>query len=319
MEIMEEFCVEEFVKKVSIEREYKDDSCEYEVTKAAMEFYFKYPCYENWIPILCGGSIGDYVRNLNSKPKEGNRGNGDYVGAYLLKGDKGEKVLTADILTSIKSPINVWLRKNKMSPIKLKGTGEQIKEYIINNCFSELIGKKECEMMDPSIVPFIKAFAYVYYWCGNMMPVIWNPGVGNRDTIIYKVGLIKEIFVKTEEFSDFGQFKEQIKNRVGRNCKALWSMWIKLYWNEKTIDDFMKSNYLLDVYSKWEDYFMNDKCVDSKWFLVNTKLIAQRSFRIVYNIQEDFSDEQRLLIKNVFRKIFREAQIPEEQWDLEVI
>ena len=92
MEIMEEFCVEEFVKKVSIEREYKDDSCEYEVTKAAMEFYFKYPCYENWIPILCGGSIGDYVRNLNSKPKEGNRGNGDYVGAYLLKEDKGEKV-----------------------------------------------------------------------------------------------------------------------------------------------------------------------------------------------------------------------------------
>lgn len=108
---MEEFCVEEFVKKVSIEREYKDDSCEYEVTKAAMEFYsLKYPCYKNWKPILCGGSIGDYVRNPSQKPREGYRGKGNYVGEYLLKEDNGKKILTANILTSIKAQLTTYFR-----------------------------------------------------------------------------------------------------------------------------------------------------------------------------------------------------------------
>lgn len=323
---VEEFCVEDFINKVRIEREDDCDDCEYEVTKKAMEFYLQYPCYERWEAIFYGNSIGYYLRCPDPKHRKGYRGGKDYCGAYLLKEQDGEKVLTADTLTSITSPINSLLTI-KLSKCGKDIRGEDIINIINQSCndkrkyisFATLVGDNQCRI-DDDIVPYIYAFAYVYHWCGNMMPVIWNPSVGTRDTIIYKVERIKEFFEKTQEdLVDFKKLKGQIMNRKGRSCWNLWKMWINLYWNEKEINDFWKSNYLFDVNLKEVDCFIDDKHIDLKWFLINTKLIIQRSYRIVFGVQKEFNEEQMRFIKKVFKRVFEEAQIPEEQWDLDLI
>lgn len=91
---MESFNVDEFIRKVKVEKEYDSDTCEYEVTKMAMEFYLKYPCYKEWGIFLHGDSIGNYMRDKEQKrDKEDYRGNGSYIGAHLLKETEGNKIL----------------------------------------------------------------------------------------------------------------------------------------------------------------------------------------------------------------------------------
>jgi hypothetical protein len=118
--------------------------------------------------------------------------------------------------------------------------GEDIINIINQSCkekvnyisFKIITNDDKCRL-DGEIVPYIYAFAYVYHWCGNMMPVIWNPGVGTRDTIIYKVEKIKEFFGNLQEDEvDLEKLKEKLKIRKGRTYMELWKMWIELYWNE---------------------------------------------------------------------------------------
>lgn len=106
-----------------------------------MEFYLKYLCYKEWNIFLHGNSIGNYMRNKKQKYTKNYRGSRDYMGAYLLKKADENKALTADILTS------------KSSPIKL------CERYLTKEKFGE------CKC-------YYRAFETVYYWCGNMVPVI---------------------------------------------------------------------------------------------------------------------------------------------------
>lgn len=336
---MEELCVKDFINIVKVKREYEEDDCEYEVTRMAMEFYSKYyPCYKGWEPIMHGNSIGNYMRKPNQKHRKGYRGIKNYFGACLLKEKSEDRkmVLTADILTSITSPINSLL-KIKLSKYSYDYyeenkrdkdiAGEDIIKTINQSCqdkrgsivFDSLVGDEMCRL-EGDIVSYVYAFAYVYHWCGNMMPVIWNPGVGTRDTIIYKVKKIKEFFENPQEDEvNLEKIEERLKTRKGRTYTVLWKMWIKFYWNKKTISDFMKSNYLIDVSSRKEDFFNNDIHINSQWFMTNTKLIVQRSYRILFGVQDAFTQEQTEFIKEVFQYIFSEAQIPEEQRDLELV
>lgn len=65
-----------------------------------------------------GDSIGNYMRDKEQKrDKEDYRGNGSYIGAHLLKETEGNKVLTADILTSINSPVSLCERNLKEEEI----------------------------------------------------------------------------------------------------------------------------------------------------------------------------------------------------------
>lgn len=53
--------------------------------------------------------------------------------------------------------------------------------------------------------------------------------------------------------------------------------------------------------------------------MTNTKLIVQRSYQILFGVQDAFTQEQTEFIKEVLQYIFSEAQIPEEQRDLELV
>ena len=75
---------EELDKLYGVSREFEEDDCEYEVTKKAMFSYLKYPCYEKWIPFLYGGTRENYL-NYERVLKNGDRGDQDYKGAFLLR------------------------------------------------------------------------------------------------------------------------------------------------------------------------------------------------------------------------------------------
>ena len=85
-----------------------------------MEMYLKYKCYKDWEIILYGSSLANYLYS-ELKDKDGYRCDNGDMGAHILRNKEKEFALTADILTSIKSPINGWLRRKKL---KLKDTYE---------------------------------------------------------------------------------------------------------------------------------------------------------------------------------------------------
>lgn len=308
---MKEFSVQEFIEKINIIKEHTYDTCEQEVTKMAMDLYLKYPCYKDWIPFLHGNSIGNYMRNPKQKHREGYRGNGKYIGAYLLKENKGDKVLTADILTSKSVPIKLCKRRL---------TKEQL---------------DECEC-------YFNVFEIVYYWCGNMIPVIcsFSPGRGDSsalDNWKVKLNLIYELTKKLSISENEDKHYKTFLNGEGKCHKQnqLWPGWIYYQWNND-LDDFISKNYLQDyiqngftktILADIDDLdFMNiinntssDLNLIKIWFIINTKLIVQRSYRILFEVQENFNQEQTEFIKDVFRYIFCKAKIPEEQRDFELI
>lgn len=104
--------VKEFIKKVEITRE-TGDTCEFEVCKKAMDKYIEYYlCYEGW-------EIKE-----TSYSKERRSG---YKGSYELC--KGDKILTADIITSIKAPVNRTLKE--IGCVQFGSKGEYIRGKIL--------------------------------------------------------------------------------------------------------------------------------------------------------------------------------------------
>lgn len=301
---MESFNVDEFIRKVKVEKEYDSDTCEYEVTKMAMEFYLKYPCYKEWGIFLHGDSIGNYMRDKEQKrDKEDYRGNGSYIGAHLLKETEGNKVLTADILTSINSPVSLCERN--------------LKEEEISQCRS-----------------YFKAFEIVYYWCGNMLPVICSFSPGNPDISVidnWKAKLDLLYKFSGEGSSSNRDFYYEFLKGKGKCHKQnqLWSGWIANHW-KNNMENFIRQNYLRDCVqnsstkkiadgmdgANFKSIVKNDSSdieLVKIWFINNTKLVIQRSYRILNNIENDFNKEQKDHIKQVFKRIFSEAQISDDE------
>ena len=98
-----------FLNLAKINRVYVLDVCDYEVTEPAMRYYLKYSSYSDW-------------EMIQDNRKQG---------AFLLKYSKlnDVKYLTADILTSIKTPIEKIVAK------KLDCDGEYIVNAILNSPF----------------------------------------------------------------------------------------------------------------------------------------------------------------------------------------
>lgn len=304
--------VDSFLDRVVVKRELEYDTCEYEVTLSAMKSYLKYDCYKEWEPVLHGNSIGNYLRNRTPKHWKEFRGNGNYRGAYLLKEKNGDKVLTADILTSKSVPFN--------------------------QCLANLsVGQwKECE-------PYYKAFEIVNYWCGNMIPTIcsFSPGRGDYSSLDnwkMKLNLLFSISENKIDEYEKKMYHDFMKG-VGKCYKQnqIWPGWMFFHWNND-IDYFISSNYLCDYVKNGEtlrfvkdiDDFdfasilkfskrQNDIEEIKRWFLINTKLIIQRSYRIFYSVKNVFNEEQKGFIITVFERIFLKAQIPEDEWELEII
>ena len=99
--------VADFMNKVDI-TDSDNVNCEFEVRKKAMDFYKKYPFYEedDWEIIKFQNSVDKYNKLKNDKEIEAykEKSKSGYKGAHLLVNKSKGIALTSDILTSIKLP-----------------------------------------------------------------------------------------------------------------------------------------------------------------------------------------------------------------------
>lgn len=325
---MSKFNVEDFIKKVEIVRN-NNDNCEFEVTKKAMEIYQSYPLYVDWKILNFENSVYSYYKNLSNNNSKSKRII-YYKGAHLLTNDK--EAITADILTSIGGPFNHIL-KNKKLDINIKdlddlNSGSKISKYLqeldINN-YKEAAQLLSC----------LKAFAIVYYWCGNMMPIVCN-WKGKGDECVHKISVMLEAFDENNVDKYYSDFLNGEIN--GRNVysKKLYRSWIAQKFKdneknnkvEKVKKEFFCGNYLNDCFNdEWKIrdnicHFNYKKDFEEKvavnWLIINTKLIVQRSYRILFNFKENWdkspTDEKNVV--SLIEYIYKQAGIKEEQISL---
>ena len=292
--------VNEFINKVDI-TDSDNVNCEFEVRKKAMDFYKKYPFYEedDWKIIKFQNSVDKYNKLKNNKDIEAykEKSKSGYKGAHLLVNKSKGIALTGDILTSITVP---YKKITNVEP-SLKG-GKEIKDWIL---------KDDLEIPH-DLEPYFKAFAIVYYWCGNMMPTVGNfrPGRYGGDNWLLKM--------------------DTIINCLKAGPHQNWRDWIKENWGEdlnKFITDFFfedcfdKDSLIIkniisypngdNIYSLKKsnlDILQANEHKLAKEFLINhAKVIIQRSYRIENEFHGDWKKEEEDEVKEIFKDIFSRA------------
>lgn len=295
--------VTDFINKVNI-TDSDNVNCEFEVRKKAMDFYKKYPFYEedDWEIIKFQNSVNQYNKLVDDQKyneieayKE--KSESEYKGANLLVNKSKGVALTGDILTSITVP---YKKITNVEP-SLKG-GKEIKDGIL---------KDDLEIPH-DLQPYFKSFAIVYYWCGNMMPTVGNfrPGRYGGDNWLLKMDTIIDC----------------LKAGPHQN----WRDWIKENWGEdlnKFITDFYfedcfdKNSLIIknivsspnggNIYSLKKsnlDILQENEHKLAKEFLINhVKVIIQRSYRIENEFHGDWKKEEEDEVKEIFKEIFAKA------------
>lgn len=291
--------VADFMNKVDI-TDSDNVNCEFEVRKKAMDFYKKYPFYEedDWEIIKFQNSVDKYNKLKNDKEIEAykEKSKSGYKGAHLLVNKSKGIALTADILTSIKLPCE----RIASVETSLKG-GKEIKDGILK-------GNLE---IPHDLKPYFKAFAIVYYWCGNMMPVVesFPPGSDGADNWLWKMKTIIECHTP--------------------GTHQNWRNWIKENWGEdlnKFITDFyfedcfgkditiknivpsLKEYYVFSLSDRYLDRLQKNNNKLAKEFLINhVKVIIQRSYRIENEFHGDWKKKEEDEVKGIFKEIFAQA------------
>lgn len=295
--------VNEFINKVDI-KDSDNVNCEFEVRKKAMDFYKKYPFYEedDWGIIKFQNSVNQYnnlmdAQKYNEIEVYKEKSESGYKGAHLLVNKSKGIALTGDILTSITVP---YKKITNVEP-SLKG-GKEIKDWIL---------KDDLEIPH-DLEPYFKAFAIVYYWCGNMMPTVGNfrPGRYGGDNWLLKMDTIMDClkagphqnwrdWIKENWGEDLNKF---ITDFFFEDCFDKDSLIIKniiSYPNGDNIYSLKKSN--LDILQANEHKL-------AKEFLINyAKVIIQRSYRIENEFHGDWKKEEEDEVKEIFKDIFSRA------------
>ena len=295
--------VTDFINKVDI-KDSDNVNCEFEVRKKAMDFYKKYPFYEedDWEIIKFQNSVNQYnnlmdAQKYNEIEAYKEKSESKYKGAHLLVNKSKGIALTADILTSITVP---YKKITNVEP-NLKG-GKEIKGGIL---------KDDLEIPH-GLEPYFKAFAIVYYWCGNMMPTVGNfrPGRYGGDNWLLKMDTIIDC------------------HKAGSHQN--WRDWIKESWGGD-LNKFITDFYFEDCFDKYSltiknivsspngvnTYSLKKSNLDilqanehklAKEFLINhVKVIIQRSYRIENEFHGDWKKEEEDEVKEIFKKIFAQA------------
>ncbi len=300
--------VNEFINKVDI-TDSDNVTCEFEVRKKAMDFYKKYPFYEedDWKIIKFQNSVDKYNKLKNNKEIEAykEKSKSGYKGAHLLVNKSKGVALTADILTSIRLPCE---RIAKVETC-LRG-GKEIKYGIL---------KDDIEIPH-DLDPYFKAFAIVYYWCGNMMPTVgsFRPGPHGGDNWLLKMDTIIDCHTP--------------------GAHQNWRNWIKKNWGEN-LNKFITDYYFEDCFEKntlnikyivreSDPNFNTANCIPNisslnnenmknlqknnnklaKEFLINhVKVIIQRSYRIENKFHGDWKKEEEDEVKEIIKEVFVRA------------
>lgn len=267
-----------FYKLVENKYTFVHDSCEIEQTLDAMRSYVQYPLYEEWEI-----AKHDYA-------------NGSWKLIY------NNEVLTADIITSIGRAIRKYLKKHIREKIG-NFRGIHIVNAIVDNPYLHICiggGPKKKLIFDEKIdLCEIRAFVLVVYWIGNMMPVSKNPSTGRggeNDDWHYKMQYILDIIYGKE------------------HTNHQWDEWIKKWSDKNKAEKFIKGNYLQDMFliGADDEYKVKDDN-ENNWFINNTKLIIQRSYRIVHNYNGSWNENSFKPVKDIIKTIFLTAKIPEEK------
>lgn len=295
--------VTDFINKVNI-TDSDNVNCEFEVRKKAMDFYKKYPYYEkdDWEIIKFQNSVNQYntlmdAQKYNEIEAYKEKSESKYKGAHLLVNKSKGIALTGDILTSITVP---YKKITNVEP-SLKG-GKEIKGGIL----------KDYLEIPHGLEPYFKAFALVYYWCGNMMPTVGNfrPGRYGGDNWLLKMDTIMDChkagshqnwrdWIKESWGGDLNKF---ITDFYFEDCFDKYSLTIKNIVsspNGVNIYSLKKSN--LDILQANEHKL-------AKEFLINhVKVIIQRSYRIENEFHGDWKKEEEDEVKEIFKEIFAQA------------
>ena len=303
--------VTDFINKVDI-TDSDNVNCEFEVRKKAMDFYKKYPFYEedDWEIIKFQNSVNQYntlmdAQKYNEIEAYKEKSKSGYKGAHLLVNKSKGIALTGDILTSITVP---YKKITNVEP-SLKG-GKEIKYGIL-----------EGDLEIPhDLKPYFKAFATVYYWCGNMMPTVGNfrPGRYGGDNWLLKMDTIIDC----------------LKAGPHQN----WRDWIKESWGGD-LNKFITDFYFEDCFDKYSLTIKNivsspnggniyslkkgnlkilqaNEHKLAKEFLINhVKVIIQRSYRIENEFHGDWKKEEEDEVKEIFKEIFAQAGFNDKQID----
>ena len=303
--------VTDFINKVDI-KDSDNVNCEFEVRKKAMDFYKKYPFYEedDWEIIKFQNSVNQYntlmdAQKYNEIEAYKEKSKSGYKGAHLLVNKSKGIALTGDILTSITVP---YKKITNVEP-SLKG-GKEIKYGIL-----------EGDLEIPhDLKPYFKAFATVYYWCGNMMPTVGNfrPGRYGGDNWLLKMDTIIDC----------------LKAGPHQN----WRDWIKESWGGD-LNKFITDFYFEDCFDKYSLTIKNivsspnggniyslkkgnlkilqaNEHKLAKEFLINhVKVIIQRSYRIENEFHGDWKKEEEDEVKEIFKEIFAQAGFNDKQID----
>ena len=292
--------VNEFINKVDI-TDSDNVNCEFEVRKKAMDFYKKYPYYEedDWEIIKFQNSVNKYNKLKNDKEIEAykEKSKSGYKGAHLLVNKSKGVALTADILTSIRLPCE---RIAKVETC-LRG-GKEIKDGIL---------KDDIEIPH-DLEPYFKAFAIVYYWCGNMMPVVesFPPGSDGADNWLWKMNII----INCHKGGSHQNWRDWIKESWGEDLnKFITDYYFEDCFDKdsliiKNIVPSLKKDYVVSLSCHYLHLLQENEHKLAKEFLINhVKVIIQRSYRIENEFHGDWKKEEEDEVKEIIKEVFARA------------
>ena len=295
--------VNEFINKVDI-TDSDNVNCEFEVRKKAMDFYKKYPYYEkdDWEIIKFQSSVNHYnnlknFKNYDEIEAYKEKSESEYKGAHLLVNKSKGIALTADILTSIRLP---YERIAKVETC-LRG-GKEIKAGIL---------KDDIEIPH-DLQPYFKAFAIVYYWCGNMMPVVesFPPGSDGADNWLWKMNII----INCHKGGSHQNWRDWIKESWGEDLnKFITDYYFEDCFDKdsliiKNIVPSLKKDYVVSLSCHYLHLLQENEHKLAKEFLINhVKVIIQRSYRIENEFHGDWKTEEEDEVKEIIKEVFARA------------
>ena len=295
--------VTDFINKVNI-TDSDNVNCEFEVRKKAMDFYKKYPFYEedDWEIIKFQNSVNQYntlmdAQKYNEIEAYKEKSESKYKGAHLLVNKSKGIALTGDILTSITVP---YKKITNVEP-SLKG-GKEIKDGIL---------KDDLEIPH-DLEPYFKAFAIVYYWCGNMMPVVesFPPGSHGADNWLWKMNII----INCHKGGSHQNWRDWIKESWGEDLnKFITDYYFEDCFDKdsliiKNIVPSLKKDYVVSLNCHYLHLLQENEHKLAKEFLINhVKVIIQRSYRIENEFHGDWKKEEENEVKEIIKEVFARA------------
>ena len=295
--------VTDFINKVDI-KDSDNVNCEFEVRKKAMDFYKKYPFYEedDWEIIKFQNSVNQYnnlidAQKYNEIEAYKEKSESEYKGAHLLVNKSKGIALTGDILTSITVP---YKKITNVEP-GLKG-GKEIKDGIL---------KGDLEIPH-GLEAYFKAFAIVYYWCGNMMPVVesFPPGSHGADNWLWKMNII----INCHKGGPHQNWRDWIKENWGEDLnKFITDYYFEDCFDKdsliiKNIVPSLKEDYVVSLSCHYLHFLQENEHKLAKEFLINhVKVIIQRSYRIENKFHGDWKKKEEDEVKEIFKEIFAQA------------